>query len=52
MPDFTIRFAERNAIPTLLDMIRELADYEHMLHAVVADPDEMADWMFVRRVAE
>lgn len=52
MPNFIIRSAERSDIPTLLDMIRELADYEHMLDAVVADPEEMADWMFLRRVAE
>ncbi len=52
MPTFTIRIATREDIPTLLTMIRELADYEHMLDAVVADPDEMASWMFERRVAE
>lgn len=52
MPNFTIRFAVREDIPTLLGFIRELADYEHMLDAVVADPDEMAAWMFERRVAE
>lgn len=52
MPTFTIRFAAREDIPTLLTFIQELADYEHMLDAVVADPDEMASWMFERRVAE
>lgn len=52
MPNFTIRFAEREDIPTLLGFIRELADYEHMLDAVVADSNEMASWMFERRVAE
>ena len=52
MPAFNIRFAVREDIPTLLGFIRELADYEHMLDAVVADPDEMAAWMFERRVAE
>ena len=52
MPEFSIRFAVREDIPTLLALIRELADYEHMLDAVVADPDEMAAWMFERQVAE
>ena len=52
MPNLTIRFAARGDIPTLLTFIRELADYEHMSDAVVADPDVMAAWMFERRVAE
>lgn len=52
MSDFKIRFAVREDIPTLLALIRELADYEHMLDAVVADPDEMASWMFEKQVAE
>lgn len=52
MPDFNIRFAAREDIPTLLGFIRELADYEHMPDAVIANPDEMASWMFERRVAE
>ena len=52
MPTFTIRFAAREDIPTLLTFIQELADYEHMPDAVVADPDVMASWMFERRVAE
>lgn len=52
MPTLTIRFAAREDIPTLLTFIQELADYEHMPDAVVADPDEMASWMFERRVAE
>ncbi|MBQ3126665.1 MAG: GNAT family N-acetyltransferase [Clostridia bacterium] len=52
MSELSIRFAGREDIPTLLAMIRELADYEHMLDAVVADPDEMAAWMFERQVAE
>lgn len=52
MSNLTIRFAARSDIPTLLTFIRELADYEHMSDAVVADSDVMAAWMFERRVAE
>lgn len=52
MPTLSIRFATRNDIPVMLGFIRELAEYEHMPEAVVADPDEMAAWMFERRVAE
>lgn len=52
MPTLTIRFAVREDIPLLLAFIGELADYEHMPDAVVADPGEMASWMFERRVAE
>lgn len=52
MPTLTIRFAVREDIPLLLAFIGDLADYEHMPDAVVADPGEMASWMFERRVAE
>lgn len=52
MPTLSIRFATRDDIPVMLGFIRELAEYEHMPEAVVADPDEMAVWMFERRVAE
>ena len=52
MSHLTIRVATREDIPLLLTFVQELAAYERMPDAVVADPDVMASWMFERRVAE
>ena len=46
MHDLTFRFAHREDVPVILDLIRELADYEHMLDQVVADPQELARQLF------
>lgn len=47
-----IRFAEEKDIPVILDFIRRLADYEHMLDEVVATEDLLREWLFERRTAE
>ena len=37
----TFRYAERKDTPLILQFIKELADYEHMLDEVVADVDTL-----------
>ncbi len=46
------RTARREDIPLILQFIRELADYEHMLDEVVATEALMEEWLFERRTAE
>ncbi len=47
-----IRYAERKDIPLILQFIRELADYEHMLDDVVADSATLEKWIFDKEKAE
>lgn len=46
------RFAKREDVPLILQFIRELADYEHMLNEVVATPDLLEEWLFEKEKAE
>ena len=46
------RFAQRQDVPVILDFIRALADYEHMLDEVVATPELLEQWLFDRQKAE
>ena len=46
------RFAERKDTALILEFIRELADYEHMLDEVVATPELLEEWLFIRKKAE
>ena len=46
------RFAERKDTALILQFVRELADYEHMLEEVVADPAIMEYWLFDQKKAE
>lgn len=46
------RFAERKDTALILQFIRELADYEKMLHEVVADEETLEEWIFDRKKAE
>ena len=48
----TFRFAEERATPLILDFIRRLADYEHLLDQVVADEATLADQLFGKKNAE
>ena len=50
--DFKIRFAKENDISLILDFIRELADYEKLLHEVVATEEILMESLFVKKVAE
>lgn len=49
---FKIRFAEEKDIKLILDFIKELADYEKLLHEVVATEEILVESLFVRRAAE
>ena len=48
----TFRFAEERDTPLILDFIRRLADYEHLLDQVVADEATLADQLFEKKNAE
>ena len=50
--DFTIRFATRQDIPLILEFIKKLADYEHMLDLVVADEAILEEYLFEQKRAE
>ena len=52
MSTLTFRNANENDIPLILTMIRELADYENLLHEVKADEDTLRYNLFERRMAE
>ena len=50
--DLTFRFAVEQDTPLILNFIKELADYEHMLDQVVADEATLADQLFRKQSAE
>lgn len=50
--EVTFRFAEEQDTPLILDFIRRLADYEHLLDQVVADEATLADQLFEKKNAE
>ena len=52
MNALAFRNAIENDIPLILSMIRELADYENLLHEVKADEDTLRYNLFERRMAE
>lgn len=45
-------YAKREDTPLVLDFIKELADYEHMLDEVVADVPTLEHWLFDEKKAE
>lgn len=45
-------FAQRKDTETILEFIKELADYEHMLDEVVADAQTLEHWLFDEKKAE
>lgn len=46
------RWAVRDDVPLILNLIRALADYEHMLDQVVATEEELAYWLFEAKKAD
>jgi GNAT superfamily N-acetyltransferase len=52
LDDFMLRFAERKDTPLILEFIRELADYERMLHEVTATEEVLMESLFERKMAE
>jgi len=49
---FIIRFALEEDVPLILNFIRELAEYEHMLDEVVATKELLQEWLFEKKKAE
>ena len=49
---FAYRYAERKDTALILQFIKELADYEKMLHEVVADEKILEEWLFDKQKAE
>jgi GNAT superfamily N-acetyltransferase len=53
MPELEIRVATEDDVPLLLSLIRELAEYEHLPHEVIATEETLRDSLFGERpVAE
>ena len=44
--ELTFRYAERADTPLILQFIKELAEYEQLLHEVVADEVTLEEWIF------
>ncbi len=47
-----LRFAEEKDAGTILGFIKELADYEKLLHEVVATEESIRESIFIRKAAE
>jgi len=52
IPDFTIRYAEAQDASLVLQFIRELAEYEHLAHEVVATEELLVEYVFQQKKAE
>ena len=46
------RYAVEEDTPLILDFIRQLADYEHMLDEVGADEETLRLWLFEKQKVE
>ena len=52
MNNIAFRYAEEKDAALILEFIRELADYEHMLDQVVATEALLKEWIFEKKKAE
>ena len=52
MSDFNIRFAQPEDCGLILNFIKELAIYEHLLDEVVATEELLREWIFEKQKAE
>lgn len=52
LDNFKLRFAEISDVALILEFIKELADYEQMLHEVVATEEVLVESLFERKMAE
>ena len=50
--ELSIRFAEKQDAGLVLQFIRDLAEYEHLLDEVVATEDVLCEWLFEKKAAE
>jgi len=46
------RYADRSDVSLILTFIKELADYEELLHEVVATEELLEEWLFDKQKAE
>ncbi len=49
---FIFRYAVQEDIPLILKFIKELAEYEKMLHEVIATEEILTEWLFKKNKAE
>ena len=52
MEQMQFRFAEEKDVPLILQFIKDLAEYEHMLDEVVATEALLTEWVFQKEKAE
>ena len=52
MSELTFRFATEEDCGTILRLIKELAEYEKLLHEVVATEELLKEWIFEKKRAE
>ena len=52
MEQMQFRFAEEKDVPLILQFIKDLAEYEHMLDDVVATEALLTEWIFQKEKAE
>lgn len=52
MHELSFRFANENDCGLILEFIRDLADYENLLHEVVANEEILHEWIFEKNTAE
>lgn len=50
--NLTFRYAEESDTELILQFIRDLAEYEKMLHEVIATEDTLRKWIFEKKKAE
>ena len=50
--EFKIRFATEKDVPLILEFIKKLAEYEELLHEVVATEEVLEESIFVKNQAE
>lgn len=52
MNNLSFRYANENDTALILQFIKELADYEHMLNEVIATEELLKEWIFAKHRAE
>ena len=49
---YQFRYAEKEDVELILNFIKELAEYEHILHEVIATKELLEEWIFKKQKAE
>lgn len=50
--EVAFRYAQKEDVPVILGFIKELAEYEKLLHEVVATEEILTEWIFEKKRAE